>query len=431
MVTDSHIKILIVNLHSSRNAGDDVLTHVTMDILLHHFPDASIKLAMNDPLSYEGVGNTVGSFMTWLKPSNHFSLSVFVGPIFIYLSFLCAISYRIFKTAPLWLFPQSHRRLLTAYLEADFVVSSAGNFLYSSGRLGFAFVIAIYTMLFGWFVGKPVYMMPQTIGPLKHNWEGFLIKIAISRLRLVFVRDPISMELLRALNSWHDRCYLVPDVAFLFSIASEAKGIDLLQLYNVPFHKGIPLLGVTLINWEAQNRDFLGQTNYETAVAATIRTFVTRYHGQAILFSQVRGPTHAEDDRIPARRVHQQLSDLGSQVIIIEEDVAAATLKSAYKLMDIFIGTRLHSNIFALSAGTPAVMIQYQYKTRGVVQLMGLEDWVIDIENIHEPSLTSMVLDLWENREMIAQQIQAAVTRISEQVAQVGELIAEDVKALR
>ena len=49
------MKILLVNLHSSRNAGDDVLTRVTVDLLLRYFPEAKLTLAMNDPDSFEFV----------------------------------------------------------------------------------------------------------------------------------------------------------------------------------------------------------------------------------------------------------------------------------------------------------------------------------------------------------------------------------------
>ena len=61
------MNILIVNLHSSHNAGDAVLTRVSVQQLKDSFPDPTIILSMNDPDSYEGVEATVGSFVSWLK----------------------------------------------------------------------------------------------------------------------------------------------------------------------------------------------------------------------------------------------------------------------------------------------------------------------------------------------------------------------------
>ena len=53
------MKILVVNLHSSANAGDDVLTQETVRQLYAAFAGASVTLAMNDPDSYQGPAATV------------------------------------------------------------------------------------------------------------------------------------------------------------------------------------------------------------------------------------------------------------------------------------------------------------------------------------------------------------------------------------
>ena len=61
-------KILLVNLHSSWNAGDDALALEAVRQLKEQFPRASFTLAMNDPESYQGEGKAVGSFSSWVKP---------------------------------------------------------------------------------------------------------------------------------------------------------------------------------------------------------------------------------------------------------------------------------------------------------------------------------------------------------------------------
>lgn len=423
------MKILIVNLHSSLNAGDDVLTRVSVDLLQQNFPTAQIKLAMNDPASYPEPDRTVGSFMTWLKPDGAFGISSFVGFLLLGLSFLAALLYRVTKINLFSMFPSRFYPLLKAYDEADLVASSAGNFLYSNGRFGVAYLLNIFVLVFAIILRKPLYMLPQTVGPLRHPWEGWLLGWVTRRMRWVFVRDPISMRLLKNANGWHDKCHLVPDVAFKFSGGSPAEGQALLD--NAGAKGNGPRLGVTLINWQAQNAQFTRQAIYETAVASAIRTFIQATNGQAILFAQVRGPSLAEDDRVPAQRVHTMLADLGSQVVQIEEpNVTAESLKAAYGLMDIFIGTRLHSNIFALASGTPAVMLQYQYKTRGVVEMMGLEEWVIDILEVTEANLSEKLMTLWQEKEAVKKKIQQAVQDTIHQIEQVGVHIATDYETL-
>ena len=423
------MKILIVNLHSSLNAGDDVLTRVSIDLLQQNFPTAQIMLAMNDPDSWPNPEVVVGSFVSWLKPNGAFGKGSLIGFVALSFTVFAALFYRAFRIKVFSILPNRFYPLVKAYDEADLVVSSAGNFLYSSGRFSFAFLMNIFVLAYAVLLKKPLYMLPQTLGPLRHRWEGWLLGLIARRMRRVFVRDPISMRLLQKVNGWHDRCQLVPDVAFIFPGGTPSEGHALLDIANA--QPVSPRLGVTLINWQAQNPQFKRQEAYETAVATAIRTFIKQTGGQAILFSQVRGPSPAEDDRVPARRVANTLADLGSRVVLIEEaNVTAEALKAAYGLMDIFIGTRLHSNIFALTAGTPAVMLQYQYKTRGVVEIMGLEDWVIDINEVNESNLSEKLVGLWIEREVVKRRIHQAVQETIQQIEQVGVLIAADYEAI-
>lgn len=415
------MKILLVNLHSSANAGDHVLTEETVRQLSQAFADPALTLAMNDPASYQGPAVTVGSFMTWFKPQNRWRWGAL--PLLTLLSVFVALGYRLFGLHALRLVPGRYRSLLRAYFEADLVVSTAGNFLYSSGRLGLTFLIAIYTMAYALLAGKPLYNMPQTIGPLRRRWEKVLIRWIVRQMPLFFVRDAISRRQLQAIGAWHNGCRLVPDLAFALPPRASADGADCLHRHDIPYGDK-PLLGVTLINWGAQNRLFRRQSAYEAAVADAVRAFVGDYGGHCVLFAQVRGPTAAEDDRVPARRVRALLADLGDAVSLVEAAMTAAELKAAYGCMDIFMGTRLHSNIFALTEHVPSITIQYQPKTRGVLRMLGLEEWVVDIDEVTGEKLRRLLARLWREQDLLRTYLQRRLDPIVEEAGQVGQLIA-------
>ncbi|WP_420645557.1 polysaccharide pyruvyl transferase family protein [Candidatus Leptofilum sp.] len=426
----SGIKILIINLHSSYNAGDDVLTRVTISQLKQSFVHPQIILAMNDPASHDGQEKAVGSFMSWLKPKNksQFSWGVLKIPWLLSLCLLTVVFYRLFGVPKLdWMSP-ARRELVHAYLEADLVVSSAGNFLYSSGY-GITLLVTLFTIKYAMLLGKPVYMMPQTVGPLSHGWERKLTAFVLRGMRLCFVRDAISKLELEKMKVWAENCTIVPDMAFLFPSVPPKDGQTFLPDANI-HEKRQSWLGVTLINWEAQNKLFRQQARYETAVAAAIRHFVQVYNGVVFLFGQVRGPTSADDDIVPARRVKKKLAQLENKVVLVEKVLSAEQLKAAYGQMDLFIGTRLHSNIFALSQGVPAILIQYQYKTEGVAKMLDLEEWVLNIETI-EPNAIICKLDALANQEHeLRRKITNTVAKIEKQIVQVSEKIAADFENL-
>jgi colanic acid/amylovoran biosynthesis protein len=418
------MKLLLINLHSSRNAGDAVLTDVSVDLLREAFPGAELTLAMNDPGSYSGPGRPVGSFMAWLKQGRRWRWWAWLP--FLVASLLALLSYRWRGRPAYCCAPADWRRLLQAYFEADLVVSCAGNFLYSSGRLGLAFQISIFTMVYALWAGKPLYMLPQTIGPLRRGWERALVRRVVGRMRLAYVRDAPSLKLLESLGLDQSRCRLAPDVAFLYQPAGQEQARALLAEQGLDPAVQRPLLGMTLLDWGAQYRLFSGQAAYEAAMAGLARHFISHHQGYVILFSQVQGPTAAEDDRLTAGRLYRTLGDCDGRLAYIDRPVAPTVLRAAYGYMDLFVGTRLHSNIFALSAGVPVLAVQYQYKTRGVLETLDLARWVQPIDTISETALIDLLDQLWRERQQVRQQLQQVMPGIMRQAGAVGREIATD-----
>jgi colanic acid/amylovoran biosynthesis protein len=302
--------------------------------------------------------------------------------------------------------------LVRAYFEADVVVSCPGNFIYSRSYLaGLPILMPLFTIIYAWFVGKPIYILPQTLGPLVRRWEHILLKWVLQKIHIILVRDLTSVELLERMSLRHSRCYLVSDLAFEFPGVSSDQAFLLLERYGIDKSQHRPLLGVTLIDWGAQNPAFRAQQVYEQGVAETILTFVEEQKGYVVIFPQVCGPKQADDDRIPARRVHEQLVGTVAfdRVKVIDEEYPAALLKATYGQMDLFLGSRLHSNIFAMAEGIPVIAIAYQSKTAGVMRMLGLEEWVIDIEQVDSKRLPKLYRSIWNRQQEVRVQVQAAV----------------------
>jgi colanic acid/amylovoran biosynthesis protein len=191
------------------------------------------------------------------------------------------------------------------------------------------------------------------------------------------------------------------------------------------------LLGITVINWGAQNPTFSLQSNYEAAVARAVSYFLDNYGGSAVFIPQVWGPLPSQDDRLPARRIRQQLEHYPGQVHLVEEPLSPELLKAVYGRMDLFIGTRMHSNIFALSEGVPVIAIGYQHKTQGIARSLGLEEWVMDISQINEKKLSELISKLYGQSASLRKQLQVQIPAIVEQSRTAGQIVAADYTRLR
>lgn len=427
--------ILIVNVHSVRNAGDDALLQAALHQLRGQFPTATFTLAMNDPAGYQGAEQVVDSFLPWFRrPAFH-------GPIWrtwrwwaapwLLGQLLLGVRWVRWSGRPLTigLSPQQ-QRLIRAYATADLVASCPGGYLYSTGKLGLWLLVTLLTLAYGLWLGKPVYLLPQTIGPIQYGWERWLLRRLLPQIRQIYVRDDYSRQVIEQAGIHHPQLVLTPDLAFGFQPPDGGAGIELLHGLGIdPTVEG-PLFGVTLINWAGMESSFQRQAAYEAAVAQAINTFVTRHGGRAMLFAQVRGPSRAEDDREPARRVKASLPELGDRVVVVEQEVTTAQLKAAYGLMTIFLGSRLHSNIFALTSGVPVIAIAYLPKTRGVMATLGLTPWVVDIDQVEGATLARLVEELYQDRAAVQAQIQQAIAAQQAAITQMSSAIRTDYTAL-
>jgi colanic acid/amylovoran biosynthesis protein len=428
------MNILIINVHSDANAGDAALTQVMIDQIRERFgTETMITLVMDDPESFSGTQTAVSSFFPWLKTETEAGsarwfylrlaglIPATVLPIFF---------YRLLKRKFFGLTPPFLRPMLAAYLDADLVLSKAGGFLYSSGR-GIILVLQLYTLVLAWMADKPFYLFPQSIGPLRKKWECRMLRWVLRKARLVMVREPVSLQQLTQCHSNHPQPILLPDIAFNFTAATNQEADSWLAEHLLVIPEKSPILGMTLINWSGQNRSFERQQIYEQACASAARHFVQQTSGKVIFFPQVCGPLYVQDDRVPARRVAALLAESSRDAgLVFDMPVPPAILKALYRKASIFIGTRMHSNIFALAESVPVLAIGYQHKTLGIMDLLGLSEWAIDINQVTPEKLVQMLDRLLISQMQVKFNLTQRLPEIQRQAGKAIHLTADDYYSL-
>jgi colanic acid/amylovoran biosynthesis protein len=420
--------ILLLNVHSSMNVGDEALLQSALGQLRLNFPDSKIKLCMNESASYTGPEAVLPSIYSWVHPIGAQGETGWKYGRLIWLlpaTLVPILINRWFKRVIFWLTPYALRPMLDAYLEADLVAGTPGGYLYSSGR-GINLLLVMYSIHLALLAGKPVYLLPQSIGPIKHSWERWFLRRLLEQVRLVMVREPVSLQLVQACGVQNSQVQLIPDMAFSLPGAAQAEAEAWMNKQGIDARDKRPRMGITMVNWGAQNKNFTRQEIYEKACAAAARWFVERIHGKVIFFPQVWGPTQDQDDRIPARRVAEQLQDLAGAIHYVSEPLPTSLLKAVYGKMDVFIGTRMHSNIFALSETVPVIAIGYQHKTRGIASMAGIGEWVIDMQEVNEKVLVDRLAALWEKRAGVSNQLRQTIPEIVRQSQQAGVLVRQD-----
>jgi colanic acid/amylovoran biosynthesis protein len=109
-----------------------------------------------------------------------------------------------------------------------------------------------------------------------------------------------------------------------------------------------------------------------------------------------------------ALNLRQHVSD-PSRYHVVMDELNDLEMGKIFAACDLTVGTRLHSAIISMNFGTPAIAINYEHKSAGIMQQLGMPEMAIDIRHLLDGSLASMVADTLGQLPAINQQLATAV----------------------
>ncbi|MFV2044189.1 MAG: polysaccharide pyruvyl transferase family protein [Anaerolineales bacterium] len=406
------MNILIVNVHSALNLGDDGIMRATLGSLTSAFPEGKITVAANDPDSWRAFEaiNIVGSLTSWVAylENGRWHARVALAPIYLLWLTTAAAAYRLLGVR-LKAGDRDKRRLLSAYYAADCVLSCGGGNFYAHRSFSPFFIWAILTLGFAVAIGKKVILLPQSIGPIQGRFQRFMARFILSRAELIMTRERSSLHFVVNELEIHQKAIVVPDLAFsLPPVPAPTEP-------NMGREKSLRI-GVTVIDRAAQVRNFQSQESYENALTALLLRLNKEYEAEFYIFAQCYGPGRDHDDRRAARRLFSRVKEATGKVMMVSDFQNALEAKAAYMGMDCVIATRMHSGVFALSSYVPTVLIGYQPKACGMMRMLELEQYCCDIETLTADQLYELVREVLRNRVEISQHIADRYIQIRKQL---------------
>lgn len=269
---------------------------------------------------------------------------------------------------------------------------------------------------------KPLHMIGHSVGPFQNPRFNELANFIFQRVDTLVLREEVSHDLMKKDGITTARVKSGADTAFLVrarevetpshnlehwkTIISARKTIAITVRELAPFDKR---LGVT-------------QQEYEAAFGRVINAMIAEGY-QVVAFSTCTGiDSYAKDDRMVALMLHDHVDQPGHYHVIMDEfnDLELGILLSHCHLT---IGTRLHSAIISMNFGTPAVAINYEHKSLGVMNQLGLPQMATDVKSLMDGSLIAKVQTILTDYDNIKRQVNEAV----EKERDVGNKITEDI----
>ncbi len=205
---------------------------------------------------------------------------------------------------------------------------------------------------------------------------------SLDKCDLIVVREKLSFRLLEKYGIYQK--VLKPDMAFLIS----SRFVELEESLSAHNH----LLGITVVNWSFPGKNDVQaiRTKYISNLLEAVEYAYQKENLFPVFIPQVTVRHHGKSDLDLIEQMGVLLHKKGIPYFVIDQDYDSSQMVGLYAKCRILIGTRLHSCILASNAGTPVIAIRYQgFKTQGVMQTLGFEDFVHDINDLQAAALKS------------------------------------------
>jgi colanic acid/amylovoran biosynthesis protein len=313
------------------------------------------------------------------------------------------------------LFPAEVRDELDAVENADLVVSCSGGYLNApgtvSGDLSVYCTLAAITIAER--LGTPVIFAPQSVGPFGHKRQRRSAQRALQRANLVLVREDVSYELVESLGVNPPTLRRGVDSAFAFRPGPSDGWRDRLSL-----GRDDVVVGLTARVWLPAPRQEL----LDRALARFIDHVHSNPGFRVVLIPQNTSALVGEDDRDVNRRIAGYCH--GPRAPILVEDRCDPTeITGLYASLDFLVGMRFHSVIFALTSYVPSMAIEYHYKSRGIMEDLGLEEWVLALDDVTENRIGMLFDRLVRQRHEYKMHLQDVLPAYVEQADGIWELM--------
>jgi colanic acid/amylovoran biosynthesis protein len=369
-------KYILINCYSDNNKGDSGIILSTVEMIKEFDNDAIIKgvstYNFSDP-AFHREHEYLKTFIEVL-PSIFGELNIgkkkdviskylrLVFDIFRLIIFLVIPNLKFSK----FLFSKEELKTLVELECADHVISKGGSFICNEKNIREK--ISLFRFMFIFLVcfklNKKVTILCQSIGPVYGRFSTIFINFILKRCHKVVLREDVCVIDYPNLNLNYKNVLITNDIAFYLQSEDDFFG-------PLPLNEN----NVLTVGFTIKDVSNTVKCNYIKMMKESIEFVVENFNAQVFIFPHVT----IDNDVEVSLDVYKELNDkVKMSVSVFSMDYNARQLKSMYSKLDLFIGTRLHSTIFAMGEFVPSICISYHgTKSQGIFKNYDMEDYAI------------------------------------------------------
>lgn len=289
---------------------------------------------------------------------------------------------------------------LKALGQADLLVSGGGGLLqdtYATGIISGPLPYYLLIVLLAKLQRTPVMFYAQGIGPINTAYGKALTRLVVNQVDYITVRDEQSAQLLSELGVTKPPVEVTADPVLALTPAAPELAAGILAAEGVPLDK--PLVGISVRPW-------FNQGEHLQAVAQVADQLVARY-GLRVLYIPFE---HRFDREVSEQaRAAMQYRD---QAFVLQNDYHPRQIMALYRHLDLLVGMRLHSLIFAGTMTVPAYGIIYDPKVKHFMERLGQQQYTVALEQLAVDRVVADLEHLWQHKAKVQRELKDSMARL-------------------
>jgi len=256
---------------------------------------------------------------------------------------------------------------------------------------------------------KPVYMIGHSVGPFQDPQFNHLASYVFGHAEALILRETVSLDLMNQSNIDSSKVEQGVDTAWLVDHHNDSFVPSYAVQHWLNTIKRKKTVAITLRELAPFDKR-LGTTQqaYEQAFASVVNRVIDQGY-QVLALSTCTGiDSYNKDDRMVALNLRQYVNSPEQYHVVMDElnDLEMGKILGECELT---VGTRLHSAIISMNFGTPAIAINYEHKSAGIMKQLGMPEMAIEIRQLLNGSLQSVVADVLGQLPAINERLAHAV----------------------